>query len=83
MSTTNGTFVATKLRDDSVRILYNYAKLNRIPNLLDPNEYHCTIINSPSKINNHIGRYKLNPSWVVVPSSFAVFTANLDGKKTN
>lgn len=82
MSTTNGTFVAVKLRDDSVRVLYDYAVRHNIPNLLDPNEYHCTILNSTSRITEQLGQYDLSPSWVAIPSSFAVFTANFGGKTT-
>jgi len=78
MTNTNGTFVAVKFREDTVRVLHEYSLMNGIPNPLDPNEYHSTVVYSRNQIEFPAPEIKLN-TWHAYPIGFDVFESRSDG----
>lgn len=79
----NGTFVAVRFREDTRQLLYAYALLNGIPNPLDPEEYHSTVVYSRNHIDFEQPEFELVPIRHATPLAFDVFEGVIDGKKGN
>jgi hypothetical protein len=83
MNKNNGTYVAVKFREDTKQVLYQYALMNGIPNPLEPEEYHSTIVYSRNSISFSTAERDLDPIWTAVPLAFDVFEGVVDDRPGN
>jgi hypothetical protein len=83
MNNNNGTFVAVRFREDTVRLIHEYTLMNGIPNPLDPSEYHSTIVYSRNPLLFLKPEHELVPVRHATPIAFDVFEGVVNGKKGN
>jgi hypothetical protein len=83
MNHSNGTFVAVKFKKEVAHILNAYCINFNIPNRLDMDDYHSSIIYSRVPLKNVPESRDLDTHWIAKPIRFDVFTSTRLGTKTN
>lgn len=83
MNQNNGTFVAVRFHEETVAKLIGFGVANAIPNLIDPAEYHSTVVYSRKHLPNVPERRVLTPSWIARPIGFDVFSTRNGDMSTN
>ena len=74
----NGTFVAVRFAEESIEALIKFAEYYEVPNLLEPKDYHCTVVYSRKPLNNVPIEKPIEPQWIAYPVCFDVFLSRSD-----
>lgn len=75
----NGTFVAVKFHQDTRAALLDFAERNNVPNIIDEDELHCTVVYSKTVLESVAPRRSISPEWIGTPLHFEIFKSS-EGK---
>jgi len=71
---TKGLYVGVKLSDDTVKRIVAYCKKAKIPNVLDPKEFHSTLAYSRKPVNDFVPNEKIKEKGI--PNKFEVWPSD-------
>ncbi len=73
---TKGTYAGLKFSDDTIKMIKEYIEKNDIPNPLNGDDFHSTLLYSRKYLPEYEATGKFDESWTGDPNHFSIFPSN-------